>query len=776
MADAGAAVAVDSAGRVIVTGAFTGSATFTQGVFSSYTLTGSPGPASTAFLLALNGNGDYVWSKALVATTSSAGTALATDAAGNVYAGGSFSGASTFGGVLSLTGTSYLVELDATGAFVWADAWDATTSFKLNGVAVDSSGNVYAAGAFNGTTDFDPSAAGTASETSSNGTADAYVMKLSGGGSFLSVAIATDDNGDQVNAIAAGAGSQVYAAGSMSGTGNFNPSGTPAFQIGQSGDAGAFLWNLSPAVNVAPSFAPGGDQTVSEDTGLNTVAGWASNISAGPTSENAQGLNFIVTNDNAALFAVPPAIDPGTGALTYTLAPLAVGVAHVNVQLQDSGGTAGGGGDVSAVASFTINVIQINHAPTFTAGGNQTVNEDTGVHSVSGWASAISPGNGPNDVGQNLNFIVTADNPSLFAVQPAIDATTGALTYTLAANVSGVANVSVALHDDGGTIGGGADTSAPQTFKITVNFVNDAPSFTAGPNQTVNEDAGAVSVPGWAANVSPGLGANEANQGLTFVIVSNDKPSLFSVQPAIDPATGTLTYTVAPNIDGIAHLSVQLKDDGGTANGGVDVSGLQNFSITVNFVNEAPSFTPGGNVTVVENTGPAIISNWATGMSPGVGANEASQSLNFNVTNDNNALFASQPTIDALTGTLLFTPAADAFGVATVTVSLQDSGGTASGGTDVSAPQTFKITVAPINEAPSFTGGPNESNLEDSGAHAYVGWAANLNTGDPPQISQTLNFIVSSDKPALFSTQPAIDPLTGTLTYTLAPMRTARPT
>ena len=160
---------------------------------------------------------------------------------------------------------------------------------------------------------------------------------------------------------------------------------------------------------------------------------------------------------------------------------------------------------------------------------------------------------------------------------------------------------------------------------------------------------------------------------------------------------------------------MQLKDDGGTANGGVDVSGLQNFSITVNFVNEAPSFTPGGNVTVVENTGPAIISNWATGMSPGVGANEASQSLNFNVTNDNNALFASQPTIDALTGTLLFTPAADAFGVATVTVSLQDSGGTANGGTDVSAPQTFKITVDPINEAPSFTGGPNESNLEDAG-------------------------------------------------------------
>ncbi len=253
--DAGAAVAVDASGNVVVTGSFTGFATFVQDQFTSHTLTGAPAPASTAFLLALNGSGDYVWSQALVATTASAGTALATDASGNVYAAGSFSGTSTFGGAVALPGTAYLVELDDTGAFVWADAWDATTSFKLNGVAVDSSGNVHAAGSFNGTADFDPSAAGTSSQTSSNGTADAYVMDLSGGGSFLSASIAPDDDGDQVNAIAAGAGGPVYAAGSLSGTGNFHPSGTPAFEIGQSGDASAFLWKLSPAVNVAPSFA-----------------------------------------------------------------------------------------------------------------------------------------------------------------------------------------------------------------------------------------------------------------------------------------------------------------------------------------------------------------------------------------------------------------------------------------------------------------------------------------------------------------------------------------
>ena len=48
---------------------------------------------------------------------------------------------------------------------------------------------------------------------------------------------------------------------------------------------------------------------------------------------------------------------------------------------------------------------------------------------------------------------------------------------------------------------------APVT--ITVNPVNDAPSFTKGADQTVNEDAGAQSVTGWATAISSGP-ANES--------------------------------------------------------------------------------------------------------------------------------------------------------------------------------------------------------------------------------------------------------------------------
>ena len=51
--------------------------------------------------------------------------------------------------------------------------------------------------------------------------------------------------------------------------------------------------------------------------------------------------------------------------------------------------------------------------------------------------------------------------------------------------------------------------------------------------------------------------------------------------PAIDPATGTLTFRSAPGAFGTATITFVLHDDGGIANGGVDTSAPQSFKITV---------------------------------------------------------------------------------------------------------------------------------------------------------------------------------------------------
>ncbi len=214
----------------------------------------------------------------------------------------------------------------------------------------------------------------------------------------------------------------------------------------------------------------------------------------------------------------------------------------------------------------------VNNAPSFVPGANLTVLEDAGPQSVA-WASAVSA----NDAGQSVTFAVSNDNTSLFSTQPAL-APDGTLTYTSAPDANGTATVTVIAHDDGGTANGGSDTSAPQSFVISVTPVNDAPSFAVGPAQTVVSLLGTVTVQQWATAISPGP-ADEAGQSVAFV-VTVDKPSLFTVPPAIG-ADGTLTFRPKPLALGTATVTVRAVDSGGTANGGTDTSAPRTFTITI---------------------------------------------------------------------------------------------------------------------------------------------------------------------------------------------------
>ena len=270
-----------------------------------------------------------------------------------------------------------------------------------------------------------------------------------------------------------------------------------------------------------------------------------------------------------------------------------------------------------------------------------------------------------------------------------------------------------------------ADSNGADTFKFngsdaygpalkgavaTINVapVNDAPSFNlvgddteTGPDQTVLEDAGAQTVAKFATNISAGP-SNESDQKLTFTVepasiftiksrADGPDPSadLFSVAPAID-ANGTLTYTPAPNANGTATFQVTLMDDGGTDNGGQDTSRIRFFSITMTPVNDAPTFDILGDQSANLNDGAQKVANFITNKSAGP-ADESGQNLTTTVTNDNNALFSSQPTITS-NGNLLYTPAPGKFGTATVSVTVKDDGGTDNGGVDTTV-KTFVINV-----------------------------------------------------------------------------------
>jgi HD domain len=217
----------------------------------------------------------------------------------------------------------------------------------------------------------------------------------------------------------------------------------------------------------------------------------------------------------------------------------------------------------------------VNQAPSFVAGPAQAVLEDAGVQSVR-WASSISPG-ADSDKGQTVRFSASTDSPGLFAVQPAV-AADGALTYTPAADAFGVAGVTVTASDDGGTIGGGVDTSSAVSFTITVQPVNDAPSFSLGGSQLVLSALGAQKISGFVSKITCGP-PSESSQRASLV-VTTDKPGLFLVPPAIS-SDGTLTYTPRLLGLGVATVTVYAVDDGGTANGGADTSPQQTFTITI---------------------------------------------------------------------------------------------------------------------------------------------------------------------------------------------------
>ncbi|MBK9495188.1 MAG: hypothetical protein IPO08_11775 [Xanthomonadales bacterium] len=238
-------------------------------------------------------------------------------------------------------------------------------------------------------------------------------------------------------------------------------------------------------------------------------------------------------------------------------------------------------------------------------------------------------------------------------------ASNGTLTYTPAANASGSSTFEVVVQDDGGTANGGDDTSAIQTFTITVTAVNDEPSFTATNPAAPNEDGGAQTVSAWA---SFNAGPNEGSQSvLSYTVSGISNPGLFSTPPAV-ATDGTLSYTAAADEFGSSTFDVLVQDDGGTANGGDDTSLTQTFTITVNSVNDEPDFTAANPATVLEDAGAQTVAGWVTAFDPGP-ANESGQGvLGYTVGNlSNAALFSVAPSV-ASNGTLTYTPAANASG------------------------------------------------------------------------------------------------------------------
>ena len=536
-------------------------------------------------------------------------------------------------------------------------------------------------------------------------------------------------------------------------TTDFNGSDTLAISINdnENGNAGTPLsasTNVSlnvTAVNDAPSFTIASNPPgIVEDAGLQTVASFATAIAEGPGNESSQTVtNFTVTSvasTGGLTFVIAPSIDAVTGALSYQSAANSNGTATFNVTLTDNGSGTAPNVNTSAVQTLIISVAAVNDAPSFTKGPNQTVLEDAGEQSVSGWATNITAGT--NEPGQTVTFTVVADTPALFSVQPVVSST-GVLTYTPAPNANGLATVTVTAND-------GLASSAAQTFTITITEANVAPTVA----NVIADQTGAFMTP--FQFTVPSNTFTDAGDTLTLSATGRPAWLMFTSGAASANPTGTFTGTPTATDVGSFNITVTATDSTGAT-----VS--DTFKITIPG-NAVPSFTKGANQTVLEDSIAQTVTNWATNISQGL--NESGQTVNFVVSNDNPGLFSAQPAISA-TGELTFTPAANANGMITVTVFLHDDAGTASGGVDTTASQTFTITLIAVNDVPRFAFPlGNQTVLEDSGAQTVTGFVSGINVGGNDS-GQSVDFLVSNSNGALFSNQPTIS-ASGTLTYTPA--------
>jgi len=179
------------------------------------------------------------------------------------------------------------------------------------------------------------------------------------------------------------------------------------------------------------------------------------------------------------------------------------------------------------------------------------VPEDAGPQSIA-WATNISAG-ASDEAAQALDFIVASSNAPLFSAQPAISST-GTLTYTPAPNANGSATVTVRLHDNGGTAGGGVDTSAPQTFTITITPVNDAPVAFA--DQAATTQGVAVIIPVLANDT------DVDGSTLTVTGVSASAGATVGVN-----ADGTVTYRPAADFLGSDTFTYRAADGPGKISG-----------------------------------------------------------------------------------------------------------------------------------------------------------------------------------------------------------------
>ncbi len=470
--------------------------------------------------------------------------------------------------------------------------------------------------------------------------------------------------------------------------------------------------------------------------------------------------------------------------------------ASFTFQVRDNGGTANGGVDTDqSPNTMTINVNAVNDAPTATSlTQSLVIHEDAAATQLFTVAPAVADIDSATvtatlTLNASAGVLVGAGAGVLNAgvltytitgTPAAVNTALGAVTYDSAANFHGTASVGITVTDGAN---GPQGTNPTGIVSITVNSANDAPAGTDHAVLIAEDTTYTFGVADFGFSdpddsPSPNLllavkittlpGAGEGT------LTNNGNPvNAGDSVSAADIAAGHLVFTPVLNANGSpqATFTFQVQDDGGTANGGVDVDPSANtFTINVNAGNDAPinsvpgtqsvneeatlTFSTGnGNAITISDvdigSGDETVTLTVTGGTLALGSTAGLTSFTNNAASI--TLTGTVANVNAALNGLTYTGNLNFSGADSLLVSTNDNGNTGTGGpqndTDSITINVAAVNDAPVNSVPGTQTVNEDTNLVFTGANAIAISDVDGGSGD-----QTVTLTVASGTLALGST------------------------
>lgn len=179
-AEGGHSIMVDGSNNVFITGYYSETCDFdpSSGI---YNLSAAGG--QDIFISKLDALGNFAWAQSMGGNAIEGGYSISIDSDGGTYATGFFAGTVDFDPgveVYNLTSEGsydiFIVKLDETGNFVWANKIGGNSADEGRSIACNASGDLYITGYFSGNVDFDFSE--NAYNLTSEGIYDIFITKL----------------------------------------------------------------------------------------------------------------------------------------------------------------------------------------------------------------------------------------------------------------------------------------------------------------------------------------------------------------------------------------------------------------------------------------------------------------------------------------------------------------------------------------------------------------------------------------------------------------------